>query len=94
MTSRRLSVVVAALVAAAELPPPGALACAGCHPPDHFLATPVPVIAGQSEEAILAKLRAFKSGERPATVMDRIAKGIGEDEARAIARWYSRLEAK
>ena len=31
---------------------------------------------------------AFRSGQRPATVMDRIAKGFTDDEIKAIADWY------
>jgi cytochrome c553 len=30
-------------------------------------------------------MKAFRSGQRPATVMDRIAKGFSDDEIRAIA---------
>jgi sulfide dehydrogenase cytochrome subunit len=30
----------------------------------------------------------FRSGQRPATVMDRIAKGFTDDEIKAIADWY------
>ncbi|MDB5405146.1 MAG: hypothetical protein JWL84_58 [Rhodospirillales bacterium] len=32
-------------------------------------------------------MREFRSGQRPATVMDRIAKGFTEDETQAIAAW-------
>jgi len=32
---------------------------------------------------------AFQSGERPSTVMGRIAKGFSEDEIRAIAAWLA-----
>ena len=31
---------------------------------------------------------AFKSGQRPGTIMDRIAKGFSDEEIRAIAAWY------
>jgi cytochrome c553 len=31
----------------------------------------------------------FRSGERPATVMTRIAKGFTAEEARAIAEWLA-----
>jgi cytochrome c553 len=31
---------------------------------------------------------AFKAGQRPGTIMGRIAKGYSEDEIRAIAAWY------
>jgi cytochrome c553 len=34
-------------------------------------------------------MQAFRTGGRPATVMDRIAKGFTEEEIRAIALWVS-----
>jgi sulfide dehydrogenase cytochrome subunit len=33
-------------------------------------------------------MRAFRSGQRDATVMDRIARGYSETEIEAIADWY------
>ncbi len=32
---------------------------------------------------------AYRNGERPASVMDRIAKGFSEDEIQAIAAWVA-----
>jgi cytochrome c553 len=32
-------------------------------------------------------MQAFRSGQRAATVMDRIAKGVSDEETRAIAVW-------
>jgi sulfide dehydrogenase cytochrome subunit len=32
-------------------------------------------------------MQAFRTGARPATVMDRIAKGFTDEEIRAIAAW-------
>ena len=34
-------------------------------------------------------MQAFRAGERPATVMDRIAKGFTDEETRAIAAWLA-----
>lgn len=31
----------------------------------------------------------FRTGERAATVMDRIAKGFTDEEIRAIAEWFA-----
>jgi cytochrome c553 len=31
----------------------------------------------------------YKSGKRPGTIMDRIAKGFSDEEIRAIAAWYA-----
>jgi cytochrome c553 len=50
----------------------------------------VPSLAGHSAEDIAASLAAFRTGARPATVMNRIAKGFSEPESRAIADWIAR----
>jgi cytochrome c553 len=34
-------------------------------------------------------MQAFRSGQTPATVMDRIAKGFTVEEIQAIAAWYA-----
>jgi len=34
-------------------------------------------------------MSAFRTGKRPSTVMDRIAKGFTDDEVAAIAAWYA-----
>jgi cytochrome c553 len=34
-------------------------------------------------------MRAFRSGQAPSTVMDRIAKGFSDAEIEAIAAWYA-----
>ena len=34
-------------------------------------------------------MQAFRAGQKPATVMDRIAKGFTDDEIKAIAAWYA-----
>jgi cytochrome subunit of sulfide dehydrogenase len=34
-------------------------------------------------------MQAFRAGQRPATVMDRIVKGFSDPEIAAIAAWYA-----
>jgi cytochrome c553 len=51
----------------------------------------VPPLAGEAPATIIAAVRAFRSGQRPATVMDRIAKGFSDDEIAAIAAWYGAM---
>ena len=80
--------LVIASAAAAEAPP-GASSCSGCHPPSASAETKVPPLRGQNPAAIAAAMQAFRSGERPATVMGRIAKGFSDDEIRAIAAWVA-----
>lgn len=78
----------AAAPAAADMPPSGATSCSGCHAPAGA-ESPVPGFSGRSADEIAAALLAFRAGERPATVMDRIAKGFSEEEIRAIAAWLA-----
>lgn len=88
MTAHRVlagAAVLAALVAPAAAQPSGAASCSGCHAG----AGPVPGLEGRPAAEIAASMAAFRSGERPATVMDRIAKGFTDEETRAIADWLA-----
>ena len=44
-----------------------------------------PLIAADTSTAMIA----FKAGQRPGTIMDRIAKGFSDEEIQAIAQWYA-----
>jgi sulfide dehydrogenase cytochrome subunit len=68
--------------------PPGASSCSGCHPASPSVDTPVKRLIGRNPADIVADVKAFRSGEKPATIMDRIAKGFTDDEIKAIADWY------
>jgi sulfide dehydrogenase cytochrome subunit len=46
-------------------------------------------LRGRDPAEIVAAMQAFRSGERPSTVMGRIAKGFSDDETRAIAAWLA-----
>jgi cytochrome subunit of sulfide dehydrogenase len=82
-----LLMLAAGPAGAAELrAPPGASSCSGCHGPP---AAGIPPLAGLSADAIAGALADFRSGRRPATVMNRIAKGFSEEESRAIAAWLA-----
>jgi len=80
--------IAAAVVASAE-PPAGAAACTGCHPASTRVASPVPRLAGLDRTAIVRAMQDFRTGQRTATVMDRIAKGFTDDEIQAIAAWFA-----
>jgi cytochrome subunit of sulfide dehydrogenase len=74
--------------ASAAEAPPGAASCSGCHPVRADADTPAPQLAGQDADVIVAAMQAFRGGQRPATVMDRIAEGLSDDEIKAIAAWF------
>jgi len=51
--------------------------------------TPVPRLMGRDSAQLQDAMQAFRAGRRPATVMDRIAKGFSDDEIKAIAAWFA-----
>jgi cytochrome c553 len=68
--------------------PTGAASCSGCHAANPRVETAVPPLVGRPAADTTSQMIAFKAGQRPGTIMDRIAKGYSEDEIRAIAAWY------
>ena len=75
------------LLAASE-PPPGAASCSGCHSVG-ATASVIPRLYGRDASDIATAMAGFRDGSRPATVMNRIAKGFTDDELRAIAAWLA-----
>ena len=69
--------------------PPGASSCSGCHPAARSVDTTVPRLNGREAAQLASAMQDFRSGKRPATVMDRIAKGFTDDEIQAIAAWLA-----
>ena len=77
---RASGIVALAVILGAAAAPPGASSCSGCHGG---------VLADRKASDIVAAMDAFRAGTRPATVMDRIAKGFTPDETAAIAAWWA-----
>lgn len=66
-------------------------ACAGCHGTHGGSAGPsMPSLASQSKTAIVEAMKKFKSGERPSTVMGRLAKGFSDAEFVAMGDFFSK----
>ena len=66
-------------------PPPGAESCTGCH----VTGGGVGVLQGRPAEDITAQMEAFRSGARPATLMNRIVRGFSPEEVRALSAWFA-----
>jgi sulfide dehydrogenase cytochrome subunit len=67
-----------------------AAACAICHGSEGRAVTKdVIPLAGLPREHIATQMRAFRDGQRPATVMHQIAKGYTDAQIDAIAGWYA-----
>jgi sulfide dehydrogenase cytochrome subunit len=64
--------------------------CAICHGTDGRAVTKdVVPLAGLPREHIASQMRAFRDGQRPATVMHQIAKGYSDAQIDAMAAWFS-----
>ncbi len=63
--------------------------CFSCHGTDGKSVGDMPTIAGKSEDFIIQKLKAFRSDELEATIMNRIAKGFTDEEIAALAKFFS-----
>ena len=64
--------------------------CAGCHGDKGSSLGPAsPSIAGISKDYFLETMTAYQAGERPATIMTRIAKGYTEKELKLMADYFS-----
>ena len=89
-----LFVAVHGQAADAQTPPPPsgrtlAATCSSCHGPAGRSAGEIPSIFGRTETQIVQAMQEFKTDRRPATVMNRHAKGFSDDEIVAIAKEIS-----
>jgi cytochrome subunit of sulfide dehydrogenase len=67
-----------------------AATCAACHGTDGRSVTKEVVgLAGLPKEHIVAQMKAFKEGGRPATLMHQLAKGYTEQQIDLIAGYFA-----
>lgn len=66
--------------------------CAGCHGTNGASVGPSsPTIAGKSAEYLKEVMASYKSGDRHATIMNRIAKGYTDEEIALMADYFAAL---
>lgn len=63
--------------------------CAACHGTNGNSVAGAPVLAGLDKAYLVAQMKAFKSGTRPATVMHQHAKGYSDEEFELFASYFS-----
>jgi sulfide dehydrogenase cytochrome subunit len=64
--------------------------CAACHGTrGRVFDEAMPPLAGMAPERFVSAMLAFKRGERPAVIMDRVARGYDETEIRAMAEFFA-----
>jgi sulfide dehydrogenase cytochrome subunit len=63
--------------------------CTSCHGLTGRSRSAIPAIAGLQTDVFLAKMKAFRSREQPATVMNRIAPAYTDRELELMAGYFS-----
>lgn len=68
-----------------------AATCANCHGTEGraLSGATVPGLAGRSAEELVTQMKAFRSGERKATIMHQIAKGFSEAQTQLLADYFA-----
>lgn len=66
-----------------------AATCANCHGTGGVSVGEVESLAGKAREEIVRKMQEFKSGSRPATIMQQLAKGYTDEQVDAVAGWFA-----
>lgn len=68
-----------------------AATCANCHGTEGRAVSgaTVPGLAGRSADELVAQMKAFRSGERKATIMHQIAKGFSDTQTQWLADYFA-----
>jgi cytochrome c553 len=66
-----------------------AATCANCHGTDGRSVGGMEALAGMPKGKLLASLKAFRAGEKPATIMHQISKGYTDDQLELIADYFA-----
>ncbi|MEY2954221.1 MAG: hypothetical protein RLZZ401_2308 [Pseudomonadota bacterium] len=71
-----------------------AAACATCHGTQGKTVdgSSVPALAGMPRDHMLAQMKAFKDGSRPATVMHQLSKGLTDQQIDVLATYFSTIQ--
>ena len=70
-----------------------AATCANCHGTNGVSQGVTDSLAGTSKDELVRKMQDFKTGRRPATIMQQLAKGYTDQQIELIAGWYATQKA-
>ena len=66
-----------------------AAGCANCHGTNGQAQPGLASLAGASKDETVQKMKEFKSGTRPSTLMHQLAKGYTDEQIEAIAAYFA-----
>ena len=64
--------------------------CANCHGTNGKSVAEVPSLAGQSATVIVQKMKDYRDGKLPASIMHQLAKGYSDEQVALIADFFSK----
>lgn len=69
-----------------------AATCANCHGTDGRTTkgSAIPSLAGMPREYMVAQMKAFRDGSRPATVMHQLSKGFTDAQIESVATYFAK----
>ena len=85
-------VVTQAAIAAGASGRTVGVTCNGCHGTDGVSKGAAPSLAGKPSAQLEKAMLDFKTGKRPATIMDRIAKGYTDEEIKAMSDYFAKMK--
>jgi cytochrome c553 len=68
--------------------------CTTCHAADATSAGGIPSLAGQNRATIVERMKEFRDGKRPSTIMQQLATGYTDAEIEAAAAYLTAQKAK
>jgi len=71
-----------------------AATCANCHGTEGRTTegSAIPSLAGMPREYMVAQMKAFREGTRPATVMHQLTKGLTDQQIETVSTYFSTLK--
>jgi len=68
--------------------------CANCHGTEGRTTdgSAIPSLAGMPREYMVAQMKAFREGTRPATVMHQLSKGLTEEQVQSVSTYFSNIK--
>lgn len=66
--------------------------CSYCHGPDGKSRGAIPSLAGLDKGYFVQQMKDFKSGTRPAVVMQKHALGYNDEEIEKLATWFAAVK--
>ena len=86
-----LAFLAIATPARSQPAPLAAQGCLGCHGPSGAGSGGIPGLAGRDHSELATAMAAFRANERPATIMNRVARGYTEAEIAAAVAYFAEM---